>query len=269
MFRMTRPALAAAALAALAFGAASCSKKDDASQLAPAASALTASKAEPQTMAWHFVVDPKSSTHVDMPGLKEHIKADTTAATGTLDISGTDLAQSRGLVRVDLTTFGTHTFGNDDDATQTKHALTWLEVTVGDKTSEEMRWADFAIRSIDGASATDLSKVAPTRDGGDDVRTVTMTVHGDVLIHGHKVQKDDLIEVAFRYPAAAPADSRPAGVEIKSKEPMRVVLKELDVKPRDPAGALLDWTAKLVSKVAESADVTVDIHASPAPTAAQ
>ena len=257
-----------AAVASLALAAASCSKKDDAA-LAPAATSLSASKAEPQTVAWHFVVDPKSTTHVDMPGVKEHIKADTTAATGTLDISGSDLTQSRGLVRVDLSTFATHTFGNDDDATQTKHAQTWLEVVVGDKTNEEMRWADFAIRSIDGASATDLAKVAPTHDGGDDVRTVTMKVHGDVLIHGHKIQNDDLVEAAFRYPSGAAADSRPTAVEIKSKEPMRVVLKELDVKPRDPAGALLDWTTKLISKVAETADITVDIHASPAPVAAQ
>ena len=45
-----------------------------------------------------------------------------------LDVAAKDLAQSRGLVRIDLATFATHTFGNDDDATQTKHALTWLEV---------------------------------------------------------------------------------------------------------------------------------------------
>jgi hypothetical protein len=245
-----------------------CSKKDDATPLAPAASALTASKAEPTTMAWHYVVDPKSTTQVDMPGIKEHIKADTTAAGGTLDVVGNDLAQSRGLVRIDLTSFSTHTFGNADDATQTTHARTWLEVTVGDKTNEEMRWADFAIRGVDGASATDLAKVEPTKDGADDVRSVTMTVHGDVLVHGHKVQKDGRVDVAFRYPAGAPADSRPAKIEIKSKEPMRLVLKELDVRPRDPAGALLDWTTHLISKVAETADVTVDIVATPAPAQA-
>jgi hypothetical protein len=249
---------------------AACSKKDDPASLAPAASALAVSKADSTSMAWHYVVDPKSATHVDMPGVKEHIKADTTAATGTLDVAAKDLAQSRGLVRIDLATFATHTFGNDDDATQTKHALTWLEVTVGDKTSDEMRWADFAIRGIDGASAADLTKVEPTRDGGDDVRTVTMTVHGDVLIHGHRIRKDGLVDVIFRYPAGAAADSRPTRIEIESKDPMRVVLKELDVRPRDPAGQLLDWTAKLVSKVAETADVTVDIQATPAlATAAQ
>jgi hypothetical protein len=245
--------------------AAACDKKNDAAELAPAASALTASKAEPTSMAWHFAVDPKSTTQVDMPGIKEHIKGDTAAAAGSLDVAGHDLTQSRGLVRIDLTTFSTHTFGDDQDATQTKHARTWLEVTVGDKTNEELRWADFAIRGVDGASAKDLTKVEPTKDGADDVRKVTMTVHGDVLIHGHKVQKDALVEAAFRYPSGAPADSRPNRIEIKSKEPMRVVLKELDVRPRDPAGALLDWTTKLISKVAETADVTVDIGAVPAP----
>ena len=259
---MQRPARAVASI--LLMLAASCSKKDDAAQLAPAAGALTASKSDSPSTAWHYVVDPKSSTHVEMPGIKEHIKGDTTAATGTLDITAKDLAQSRGLVRVDLSTFATHTFGNGDDATQTKHALTWLEVGVDAKMSEEMRWADFAIRSIDNASAPDLTKVEPTKDGGDDVRIVTMTVHGDVLIHGHRVQKDGIVAVAFRYPSGAAADSRPAKIEIKSKEPMHVVLKELDVRPRDPAGQLLDWTTKLISKVAETADVTVDLVATPA-----
>src|SRR5580698_3448060 len=244
-----------------------CGKKDDAAGLAPAASALATSKAGTTATTWHYVVDPESTTHVDMPGVKEHIKADTTGAAGTFDVAPGDLTQSRGLVRIDLATFATHTFGNDDDGTQTKHALTWLEVAVGDKTGddEQMRWADFAIRGIDGASATDLTKVEATRDGGDDLRSVAMTVHGDVLIHGHRVQKDGLVDVAFRYPGGAAADSRPSRIEIKSKEPMRVVLKELDVRPRDPAGQLLDWTTKLISKVAETADVTVDIGATPAP----
>jgi hypothetical protein len=257
---------AVGALVAMLFAPA-CSKKDDPTQLAPAASALNQSKAAPVSMAWHYVIDPKSTAMVDMPGVKEHIKADTTAATGTLDVVAKDLAQSRGLVRIDLGTFATHTFGNDDDATQTKHARTWLEVTVGDKTNEENRWADFAIRSIDGASATDLSKIDARKDGADDVRTATLTVHGDVLIHGHRVQKDAVVTADFRYPAGAVADSRPGRIEIKSKEPMHVVLKELDVRPRDPAGQLLDWTAKLISKVAETADVTVDLGATPAPAA--
>jgi len=155
-------------------------------------------------------------------------------------------------------------FGNDDDATQTKHARTWLEVVVDGRTSDSMRWADFAIRSIDGLSATDLTKVPAAREGDSDVRRVTMTVHGDLLVHGHKVEKEDAVEVAFRYAPGASAEAKPGRIEMKSKHPMRVVLKEHDVSPRDTQGKIAAWTTNLIAKVAETADVTVDLAATPA-----
>jgi len=260
-----RASLALVSLVLAPAAAAACGKKDDAGTVAPAASALASSSADPAAAAWHFVIDPKSATHVDMPGLKEHIEADTSAAAGTLDVTPADLTQSRGLVRIDLTTFETHTFANADDATQTRHARTWLEAAVDGKTNEDMRWADFAIRSVDNASARDLAKVAPTRDGADDVRTVTLTVHGDLLLHGHKVQKDDVVDVAFRYPSGAAPDSKPARIQVKSRQPLHVVLKEHDIRPRDPAGQALAWTTSLISKVAETGDVTFDLGATPAP----
>jgi hypothetical protein len=257
-----------ATLAVLALAGVDCSRKDETAQLAPAASALAASKTESVATTWHYVIDPKSTTRVDMPGVKEHIKGDTTAATGTLDVVAKDLTQTRGLVRIDLTTFSTHTFGTADDEAQTEHARTWLEVEPGGKASGEMRYADFALRSVDGIAVADLSKVAATKEGPDDVRTVTATVHGDVLVHGHKVQKDAVVDIAFRYPGGAPAEDKAARITIKSKEPVRLVLKELDVRPRDTAGQLLDWTTRLISKVAETADVTVDLGATPAPATA-
>jgi hypothetical protein len=254
----------ASAVAALCLLATACSKKDDGPALAPSASALAVSTAAsaPTASVWHFAIDPKSTAHVEMPGLKENIKGDTAAAGGTLDVVPGDLAQSRGLVRVDLTTFSTHTFGDDKDATQTTHARTWLEVVVDGKTDESMRWADFAIRSIDGATASDLTKVAPARDGADDVRRVTMTVHGDLLLHGHKVEKEDVVEVTFRYPPGA-SDAKPGRIEVKSKQPMRVVLKEHDVRPRDTEGKIAAWTTSLLAKVAETADITFSLAATP------
>jgi hypothetical protein len=261
-----RRAFAAAGLCLLG---AACSKKDDGPGLAPSASALavsSAAPASPTAAVWHFAIDPKSTTHVEMPGLKENIKGDTTAAAGTLDVVPGDLAKSRGLVRVDLTTFSTHTFGDSDkDATQTKHARTWLEAVVDGKTEESMRWADFAVRSIDGLTATDLAKVAPAREGGEpyDVRRVTMTVHGDLLVHGHKVEKVDVVEATFRYAPGAAPDAKPARIEMKSKEPMKVVLKEHDVRPRDTQGKIAEWTTNLIAKVAETAAVTLDLSATP------
>jgi hypothetical protein len=256
----------AAAFGVLAVCGLACSKQSDESRIAPASSALTASTPDSGTSAWHYSIDPKSVTQVDMPGLKEHIQGGTTAAAGTLDIVPSDLAQSRGLVRVDLSTFATRTFGDSDkDATQTKHARTWLEAVVDDKINENMRWADFAIRSIDGLSTSDVGTAAAVKDGADDVRSVTMTVHGELLIHGHKLPKEDMVDVSFHYPAGAAPGSKPTRIGVTSKQPIRVVLKEHDVVPRDPAGQLLAWTTNLISKVADTADVTVVLTATPLP----
>jgi hypothetical protein len=239
---------------------AGCGKKDDATPVAPSASALASSQAAPGAKALHFAIDPASTTHVDMPGVTEHIVADTSAAKGSLDVVPGDLAQSRGTVQIDLSTFTTKTFGTDKDAAQTEHARTWLEVVVDGKTNEAMRWATIAIRSIDGLSATDLSKVPLAGDA----RTVTMTVHGDVLVHGHTISKDVPVEAAFHYAPGAAPDAPPKSLTLTSKQPMRIVLKEVDVQPRDPVGKLTAWTTGLISKVAEYADVSVALSATPA-----
>lgn len=272
-----------AAALALIVAVSACDKKDEApaatsspplaassASLAPAtaapipAGALSASVVDPGVTSWRFAIDPKGMTHIDMPGVKQHILADTSAAGGAFDLAPHDLAKSRGLVRVDLATLTTHTFGNDDDASQTKHARTWLEAVVDGKTNEEMRWAEFAIRSVDGLSATDVATVAPRTAGGEDLREITATAHGELRIHGHTVTRDAPVQVILHYPTGAAADSRPTRLEIKSTQPLHVVLKDHDVHPRDPAGTALAWTTQLISKVAETADVSVDLGAAPA-----
>jgi len=234
-----------------------CSKEE--SHESPAASETTAPAAPQLPMTWRFVVDQKSTTHVDMPGAKQHIQGATSAATGSLDVVGNDLAQSRGSVMIDLSTFSTSTFGNQDDASQTKQARSWLEAG-----KEPMRWASLAIRSIDRLSATDVSKIVPTKNGLEDLRKVAMTIHGDLLLHGAKVQQDIPVEATLHYPTGAAADSRPTRIEIASKDPMRVVLKQVDVQPRDAQGKVGRWTADLLAKVSPYADVTVNVEATPA-----
>ena len=253
-----------AALATIPFAAA-CGKKDSVT-IAPVASSLSASTAASGSSeaVWHFAIDERGTSHIDMPGITEHIFADTSGASGTLDVVPADLARSRGMVRIDLSKLSTSTFHDHRDVDQTEHARTWLEVVVEGNTNETMRWAEFAIRSVDGLSAPDLGKAAVTKDGADDVRKVSAVVHGDLLVHGHKVPKDDAVEITFRYPSGG-AEANPTRVEVTSTQPMRVVLKEHGVEPRDPAGKLAAWTSRLVSKVAETADVTVNIAAVPAP----
>ena len=238
-------------------------KKDTAVALADSASALTAAPPPPSAVVVHYDVDPASKTTIDMPGVKEHIKADTDAAAGKLDVDLMHLSNTRGEVKVDLTTLKTHTFNDDHDQDQTNHARNWLQVGEASSADEKAanRYAVFAIQSIDNLSAPDVTKVAPTKEGNDDVRTITATVHGEFLVHGHKAKKDVPIEAVFHWPTGAKADSSPTRIDIKSTAPLKVTLKEHDVHPRDNFGKLASWTTNLVSKVAETADISLDLHA--------
>jgi polyisoprenoid-binding protein YceI len=214
-----------------------------------------------------FAIDPKSKTSIDMPAPKEHIKAKTEAAAGTFTVDPTNLAASRGEVKVDLTTLTTYTFGDKDkDATQTEHARTWLEAVVDGKTNDTMRWATFTIRSLDGLSATDASKVTPTKEGADDVRVVTLTAKGTFAVHGKTADKEVPLEVRLHYPSGAAPDSKPTKIDIKSKAPMRITLADHDVKPRDSFGKIASRAFDLLgTKVANVADVSMDLSAAPTP----
>jgi hypothetical protein len=254
---------------AVALGAVGCDDKK--ANVAPAASSLAPSTAAPSAKSMKFAIDPKSSTSIDMPAPNEHIKAGTEGATGTLDVDFTNLAQTRGEVKADLTTLSTKTFGvADKDKTQTAHARTWLEVADGeegklpDDVKAANKYAVYAIRSIENLSATDLTKLAATKDaGGDDVRTVTATTKGEFLIHGHKVDRDADVEVAFHYAPGGTAE-KPKFVTIKSKKPLRATLAEHDVKPRDGFGKIAKGAFNLLgTKVAETADITLDLRAIP------
>lgn len=260
--------LGVVAFAVLAFGAGCDDKKT--APTAPAASSLAPSTASPSAKTMKFTIDPKSATTIDMPAPREHIKAGTDAATGTLEIDVTNLASTRGEVKADLTTLSTKTFDEaEKNKTQTVHARTWLEVADGEegKLADDVkatnRYATYAIRSVDNLSATDLTKVPPTKDGADEVRTVTATTKGELLIHGHKVDREAEVEVTFRYAPGAPAD-KPRALAIKTRKPLRVTLAEHDVKPRDGFGKIAKGAFNLLgTKVADIADISLDLRAAP------
>jgi hypothetical protein len=54
---------------------------------------------------------------------------------------------------------------------------------------------------------------------------------------------------------------------VTSKSPLHIVLADHEVKPRDPIGSLIQggFNTILRAKVAETADVTLDLHSTPAP----
>ena len=244
-----------------------CSKKSEGQPASGSASPPPVASAPPSAKSVKFVIDAKGTTSIDMPAPKEHIKADTTAAKGHIDLDPTNLASSRGEVQVDLTTLTTHTFSDESqNKDQTKHARTWLQAVVDGKTLEEYRWAVLTIDSVDALSAPDVTKVAPVKEGSDDVRTVTMTVHGRFYVHKASVPKEANVEVKFHYPAGAAADSKPSSLEIKTTKSLHIVLKDHDIEPRDPFGSVAQGALHLLgTKVADTADITVELKAAPAP----
>jgi hypothetical protein len=207
-------------------------------------------------------IDARGRTSISMPAPKESIKATTDAAAGVLRVDFANLANTRSEVKIDLTTLTTHTFGNDDDASQTRHARTWLEV--GDAAvptdREQNCWAVCAIRGIDAVSADDASTIVPTREGGDVVRTVTLTTRGDLLVHGHSVEgRTAELESTPTLPPSTPPVGAPTLIEMRSKTPLRVILREHDVKPRDSFGKIAQRSFGLLGT--KVADVTLDLQA--------
>lgn len=263
----------ALALVAASLGGCDKDKKDTpAVVVAPTATVLAPSTAAPTSMVVKMKLRPTGTTSIDMPAPNEHIKAQTTVAAGNLDVDLMDLSQTRGEVKVDLTSLKTATFGEAaKNETQTGHALTWLEV--GDAEKEKLpeavkaanKFAVFAIRSIDGLAVKELAKVTPATDKGQDVRTVELVAHGELLIHGHKVNKDVPLIVKVSHAAGAATTTKPTSIAITTKEPLKVVLAEHEVRPRDDVGKIAKAAFKLIgTKVAESASISMDFSAVPA-----
>lgn len=244
--------------------------KDDKDKLAPAASALAPAPAVPRAI--KMTIDPKSATTLSLEAPQEKIKATTDGAAGEIDLDVRDVRASRGEVKIDLTTLRTRTFGVEaKDRTQTTHARTWLEVADGEEgpldatVKEANRWAVYAIRAVERTTADDVTAIAPTRDGADEVRSLTVTTRGELLVHGRKVDRDAEVALELRYEPGAAAD-KPKELRVRSTKPLRVVLAEHDVKPRDGFGKIAKGSFSLLgTKVAENADILLDLRARPAP----
>jgi hypothetical protein len=253
-----------------ALGAPAC-RKETSDPPSPPAAPVAVSSAAHAGSSVDYAIDPSGKASIDMPAPSERIKGETTAAKGVLHVDREDLAATRGDVFIDLGTLATHTFDDaDKNATQTHHAHTWLQID--DKMTdgaarERNRWAHFAIRSIDGLSAADLTHVAPARVGGDDVRSVSLVAHGELEVHSlpAKGLASAPLEVRFHFPAGAPATASATAIDIVSKGPFTITLADHDVKPRDAEGILAQKAFGLIgTKVAEVADVSVDLVAKPA-----
>jgi polyisoprenoid-binding protein YceI len=185
---------------------------------------------------------------IDAP--QEKIKGRSTKVRGNLEVDPADLKTGKGQIEVDLDDLKTETFGDaDKDTTQTGHAKNWMEIgpDVEAKRREENRWVRFTIKAIDDANPTKLA-AAEAKNGQ---RTVTVQATGDLWLHGVASSKKVSVALTLDGPPEAPTSIR-----IVTSQPLKVSLKEHDVKPRDLAGKFL---AGALEKIGQKIDDTVQI----------
>jgi polyisoprenoid-binding protein YceI len=222
-----------------------CSKdKSDSTRVAPAAAAASASAGQKR-----FNITAGTATFlIDAP--LEKIKGRSTKLRGSLDIDPQNIKASRGQIEVDLDDLKTETFDDEEkNKSQTGHSKNWLEIgpDVEAKRREENRWARFTIKSIDTASVTKAAGGTP----------ITVMATGDFWLHGVSSPKTVSATVTFAGPAEAPTL-----VRVVTAEPLRVSLKEHDVKPRDLAGKFLSGALEKVGqKIDDSVQLSLDLTA--------
>jgi polyisoprenoid-binding protein YceI len=229
--------------------------KDDPAQARvapPSASAAVTSEA-----GFHVAEHGTASFLIDAP--LEKIKGRSEKLRGNLAVDPVDLTRTRGEVDVDLAALATTTFDDaSKNSSQTEHAHNWFEIgnDVDAKRREENRWARFTLRSVDQVSAARLAD-APEKGGE---RTVNIAAQGDLWLHGVSAPKTLKLVATFQGPPAAPT-----GVHLVTAEPLRLSLKEHDIKPRDVAGTFLAGALEKVGqKIDDVVQVSLDFTAAPA-----
>jgi len=239
-----------------------CSKDEpSASRTAPAAAsaappaAPAAAPAAPAAGQRRFEIAEGTATFlIDAP--LEKIKGRSTKVRGTLDVDPSNLKTGKGQIEVDLAELKTETFGDaEKDTSQTGHAKNWLEIgsDVDPKRREENRWVRFTIKAIDDANPTKLA-AAEAKNGQ---RAVTVQATGDLSLHGGTSSKKVNVALTLDGPPEAPTTLR-----IVASQPLKVSLKEHDVKPRDLAGKFLSGALeKIGQKIDDTVQISLDLTA--------
>jgi polyisoprenoid-binding protein YceI len=180
----------------------------------------------------------------------EKIKGRSGKVRGSLDIDPQNLKGSKGQIEVDLDDLQTETFDDaEKNKSQTEHTRNWLEIgkDVEAARREENRWARFTIKSIAETSS-------PKAAGG---TPITVKAAGDLWMHGVSSPKTVVVTVTFSGPPDAPTLAR-----VVTAEPVRISLKEHDVKPRDLAGKFLAGALeKIGQKIDDSVEISLDLTA--------
>ncbi len=232
--------------------AAACKDESAVKRVAPP---MASASAPAGAGAVRFEISEKGTATFVIDAPLEKIKGHSGKVRGEITVDPSNLMTTRGEVDVDLMDLVTETF---DDASknvaQTGHAHNWLEI--GDDVEamrrEENRFARFTIRSVDEVS----SKLVEAAEKNGE-RSVTVTGQGDLWVHGVSSPTTVKLVAMFQGPPDAPT-----GLHLTTAEPLKLSLKEHDVKPRDVAGKFLNGALEKVGKkIDDTVQISLDLTA--------
>jgi hypothetical protein len=230
-----------------------------ASALAPVSEVPGASGAltvQPDSSTVTFVMEaPFEKIYGEAPG----------SIDGSFAVNPHDLTRTRGLIRMDLDKLylfqqkradASSAYGEKvQNPKQNAHMKEWFGIDDGVPAAEheKNRWAQFSVTEVKDASTTDLSTLSGAS------RKVTATLGGDVLVHGRKAPKSLRIEASFEY-----TGDHLDAVSVKSLTPLKIALKEHDIRPPDASKSeqvLQNWLGLFGKKVAEEAPIVLGFRA--------
>lgn len=265
LFRQTRTVLTLTTLALVAFGCGGDEEEPAPSApleapTPPAAAAATAIE----------VTLDAATSNVDfvMTAPVEHIHGRAPhSMQGTLSLNLSDLAQSTGLVKIDLLELEVLQSKMDDDTNefteetrndrQNEHMRTWFQISEDGPADvrEANRWVEFRIASVPEVNHADVNAMS-----GDE-RRVSVTVAGQLRVHGVTVEQTARLALVFRYEG-----DTFQSVEVSTAAPIPVNLAEHHIQPRSSFEQLAAKTlAAMGPKVADAAPITFEVTARPAP----
>ncbi len=238
-----------------------------------------------RTATTRFAIEAKTQVSFELKAAKKTERGSFRVARGQIEVDLLDLARTRGRVEIDVASALMENEDPEQARENTRSAQNWLDVGSSRPEAERdrLRWATFTLEKVEKLSADaahegQLVKASRT-DGGNrwdledsaeagltEARAVTFTAHGQLLLHGFRVDQTAELKALFWYAGPAAPGARPERLIIQTRGPFVVSLKAHDIKPRNESGVFIAQDAKLLGReIGTLAQVHLDLSARPAP----
>jgi YceI-like domain len=190
----------------------------------PSASAAASAGSDAALPATRYTLTEQSLIRFEIPSKRGPLRGSLTRVSGELSVVLSDLSQSRGQVRVDLSSLGFEGPDANDAAPRARGALELSDAGAAPS-------ATFDLSELRDVSPAQLEP-APDSDAGTPfTRRVRLTAVGNLLLHGFRVVRRTSLEAEFGFVGDR---SVPSTLMIRSRAPFVVSLETHAIRALRP-----------------------------------